>query len=242
MTSKLAKSTIEKWQCEGLKPTFDDIITLNNLGLKVERGSETFSFAACPRIAFLGDYILREPTIAKRIWIDTVGKFFNGNYQTKLFFMCYALNCLDSELPEINNIAKLKEHVVKFRDEVLIRFTETQLIFAIDYVLNGNKPDFNSFPDDESRKVAEDEFAKIYDVPDETLSEAKQLLLQALSQGIDDKVKYEATMTDLERMIIVASLYDGVDVLKNEHTKWAGRFYVVSGKIHERLLEEKNSI
>ena len=101
MISRLAEQTIEKWQRENLKPTFKDIIALNNLGLKVERGAEAFSFAACPRIAFLGDHILREPTIAKRIWIDTVGETFSDNYQTRLFFMCYALNCPDAELPDV---------------------------------------------------------------------------------------------------------------------------------------------
>ena len=33
MTSKLAKQQIEMWQKEGLKPTVDDIVLLNNLGL-----------------------------------------------------------------------------------------------------------------------------------------------------------------------------------------------------------------
>lgn len=72
MTSKLAKSQIELWRKEGLEPTFDDIIRLNDLGLRVERGSDMFSFSAVPRMAFLGDRILREPTVAKRYWLDTV--------------------------------------------------------------------------------------------------------------------------------------------------------------------------
>lgn len=65
MISKLAKQTIEKWQSEGLKPTFDDVIRLNALGLKVEHGSEACEFSAVPRVAFLGDYTLFEPTVFK---------------------------------------------------------------------------------------------------------------------------------------------------------------------------------
>jgi len=56
---------------------------------------------------------------------------------------------------------------------------------------------------------------------------------------MDEKVKYDATLPDLERMIIVASLYKGADVLKNEHTKWAAKFYACAGKIHARLVKEK---
>lgn len=188
MTSRLAESTIQEWQKENLKPTFKDMVLLNDLGLKVERGSEAFSFSQCPRIAFLGDYILREPTVAKRIWMDSVGQMFDGNYQTRLFFMCYALNCPDAELPDVTKASALNRKIEKFRDEVLLKFTETQLIYAIDYVLNGNRPDFDSMDSDEAKKVAEDEFAEIYDVPQETQSEAKQLLLQALTHGMDAEV------------------------------------------------------
>lgn len=80
MTSKLAKSTIETWWAEGLKPTVEDIVRLNALGLKVENGSEVYDFAACPRISFLGDYMLFEPTVAKKIWIDTAKQSLREDY------------------------------------------------------------------------------------------------------------------------------------------------------------------
>ena len=239
MTSRLAADTIAKWEKEGLKPTFEDMVRLNDIGLKVERGSEAFSFAACPRVAFLGDHILREPTVAKRIWMDCVGELFQGNYQTRLFFLCYALNCPDAELPDVRKTTRLAKKIEAFRDAVLLRFTETQLVTAIDYVLNGNKPDLDGIEEPEARKAAADAFAEIYDVPVETQSAAKQLLLQALTHGIDASVKYEATLEDLERMITVAALYKGADVLKNEHTQWAARFYAAAGKIHARLVSQQ---
>lgn len=70
MTSKLAKSEVERMWKQGLSPTFEDIIKLNALGVKIEHGADTANFSNCPRIAFLGDILIRQPTVYKQIWID----------------------------------------------------------------------------------------------------------------------------------------------------------------------------
>lgn len=95
MTSKTAKQQIELWWKEGLAPTVDDIVLLNNLGLQIERGSDMFSFSACPRVAFLGDSILREPTVAKRLWLDEVQRLFSDTIETKVYVIAYTLGTPD---------------------------------------------------------------------------------------------------------------------------------------------------
>lgn len=45
-------------------------------------------------------------------------------------------------------------------------------------------------------------------------------------------------LDDLERMVLVAAMNEGADIVKNEHTKAAGRFYMAAGRIHERLVKE----
>ena len=147
MTSKLAAQQIEQWWKEGLKPTVDDIVLLNNLGLAVERGSDMFSFSACPRVAFLGDNILREPTVAKRIWIDEAQGLFADTLETRIYILAYALGTPDDEMPPLTNKKKIEKGVVKFRDEVLVKYTDTQILTAIDYVLNGTKPNLD-LPED----------------------------------------------------------------------------------------------
>jgi hypothetical protein len=107
MTSKIAQQQIELWWSEGLKPAFKDIILLNNLGLQIERGSDMFSFSACPRIAFLGENILREPTVAKRIWIDEVQRLFSDTLETKIYILAYALGTSDDELPSLTDKKKI---------------------------------------------------------------------------------------------------------------------------------------
>ena len=74
MVSRLAKETVEKWKSEGLEPTFEDGIRLNALGLRVEGGPSAYEFGAVPRTAFLGDYVFTEPTVAKRMWIESAMK------------------------------------------------------------------------------------------------------------------------------------------------------------------------
>ena len=123
MTSKLAKSQIELWRKEGLEPTFDDIIKLNDLGLRVERGSDMFSFAAVPRMAFLNDRILREPTVAKRYWLDAVQSYFADDMQSKVYLIAYVLGT--DTLPSLYEKVKIVKEVEKFRDEVLIKCTDT---------------------------------------------------------------------------------------------------------------------
>ena len=166
MISKLAKQQIETWQRDGLKPSVDDIVLLNNLGLAVERGSDMFSFSACPRIAFLGDNILREPTVAKRIWIDEAERLFADTVESKVYVLAFALGTSDDELPSLTDRKKIQAGIVKYRDDVLLRCTETQILAAIDYVLNGNKPDLTLPPEaTDAEKEEAKKLEDVYNVP-----------------------------------------------------------------------------
>lgn len=245
MTSKLAKQQIEQWWKEGLKPTVEDIVLVNNLGLQVERGSDMFNFSVCPRIAFLGDNILREPTVQKRVWIDDIQRLFADTVETKVYVLAYALSTPDEELPPTSDKKKISDGIVKFRDEVLVKFTDRQILAAIDYVMNGMKPDLDLPEDaDDEKKKEVKEMHEIYDVPTEDHSLAKQLLLQALSMKMSPEVAKYALLEDLDRMVLVAAMNElnGANIMKNEHTKASGRFYIASGRIHKRLVEEKNKL
>lgn len=108
MTSKLAKAQIEQWWAEGLRPTFDDIVKVNNLGLAVERGSDMFDFSACPRAAFLGDNILWEPTLRKRIWIDAAFQVVGAEtLESRIYVLAYALSTPNEELSPLTKKGKL---------------------------------------------------------------------------------------------------------------------------------------
>lgn len=233
MISKLAKGQIETWRADGLEPSYDDIIRLNDLGLRVERGSDMFSFAAVPRMAFLGDRILREPTIARRIWLDTVQPIFADDLQSKIYLIAFVLGA--DELPSTFDPKRIKDAVEKYRDDALLGCTETQILAAIDWCLNGDKVQADDLESEAKKQVD-----SVYDVPCEDESLAKHLLLAAMSDGMPQAVADYALQDDLQRMVLLAAMQHGAnDVLKNEHTKAAGRYYVASGKIHARLVKEK---
>ena len=216
---------------------------LNNLGLQIERGSDMFSFSACPRIAFLGDNILREPTVAKRIWLDEVQRLFADTVETKIYVLAYALGTSDDELPSSTDKKSIQKGILAYRDEVLMKCTDTQILAAIDYVLNGMKPNLDIPEDaDDEQKKSDELLAETYDIPSEDHSIAKQLLLQALAAKIPAEAADYALLDDLERMVMVAAMQNGADILKNEHTKAAGRFYMAAGRIHKRLVDEKNKL
>lgn len=232
MISKLAKSQIEKWWAEGLKPSFEDIVKINNLGLAVERGTDMFDFSACPRAAFLGDNILWEPNMRKRMWIDAAIQVVDATtIESRIYVLAYALATPDSELAPLTNKKKLTKALVEFRDNVLLGCTDTQIIAAIDWCMNGDEPDL-TVPDEKA----------VYEIPDtdgKTVSIAKQLLLEAIGEGMSEEVAQYALLDDLKRMVLISAMNKGADITKNAHTQAAGKFYMACGRIHNKLLENK---
>lgn len=207
------------------------------MGLKVERGSCAYDFGAVPRMSFLGDYVFTEPTVAKRLWIENAMLLMEDNYTNQLCLTAYALNCPSNELPDLNNVSKLVNAVQDFRDTVLLNYTETQIVTCIEYALRGDDPDGCETEPDEGTNVKG--LKDVSELPDCVKSVTRQVMTEALSYGIDANVKYEVTLPQLERLVMLAALHNGTDVLKGEHGQAVGAFYQACGKIHERLLKER---
>lgn len=229
MVSKLAKQTIEKWQSQGLKPTVEDVVKLNALGLKIERCSSSYEFGTVPRVAFLGDSILTEPTVAKRIWLEQAMTIVADDFMSQMYLTAFALNCPSSELPLLNDVKKLTKAVADFRDNVLLNFTITQILAAIDYALSGAQPEVGEEVEVDGKKKQVDE------LPETVMTQSRQLLMEALAYGLDEKIQYDLTLPQLEKVVTLAAINSGVDVLKGEHAKAVGKFYVAAGQINKRL-------
>ena len=214
-----------------MEPTVEDIVRVNELGLQVERGTDMFDFSACPRAAFLGDRILWEPTMRKRLWIDAAMEVVDAKtLESRIYVLAYALGTPSNELEDLTSKRKLTRAVVKFRDEVLMDCTDTQIVSALSWCISGNELD------------DEDDGEDVTEPPDDNgrnESVAKQILLEAYCDGMNDNVADYALLGDLRKMVLVAAMAKGRDIVKNEHTQKAGKFYVECGKIHERLLKDK---
>ena len=109
-------------------------------------------------------------------------------------------------------------------------------MMAVEYALTGNDPMIGEDYTPEQKEA----FKDVYELPAEVKSNAKQLLAEALLNGISGDVKHEVTVPQLERMIICAALNKGADILKNEHAQNAAKFYACAGKIHERLTKKED--
>lgn len=237
MVSKIAKSAVEKLKSEGLSPTFEDVVKLNALGLKVERGGLSYEFGSVPRVAFLGDYVFREPTVAKRIWIEEALSLLNGDYFNQVCLTAYALNCPSNELPSLDRIGVLVAELAKFRDEVLLLYTDRQIMDAIEYALRGDSPSLDEEKETTGEKEEKEDVSAL---PEKLVSVSRQLLQEALSYGIDDECKNDLTVPELEKVIALAAMHSGVDVMKGEHGQAVGAFYKALGKIRERLTKERD--
>lgn len=77
--------------------------------------------------------------------------------------------------------------------------------------------------------------------PMQVASAAREIWMQAIAANCGEECAKELTVPELERMLNASLMYKGVDILKSQSTKALGDFYVVAGKIHKRLVDEKNA-
>lgn len=91
MLSKLAKADLESLRSAGYSPTDEEIIRLNDLAIRIERGKETTP-ANMPRIAIAGNVVLHEPTIGAMEWWQNYGKdaSFSCDGRLMTYYFCLA--------------------------------------------------------------------------------------------------------------------------------------------------------
>lgn len=236
MISHIAKETIEQFKAEGLDPTFDDYIRLNALGLKVERGETAADLAALPRMAFLGDLILWEPTIAVRQWLDAAGQIASQDYFSQLALTAFTLNTPASELPRLDKASKLVKAVKKFTDEELAGFTETQILAAVMYALNGDDADADE--DAEPTEAEKEARRKCREIPQAMRSAARRVFAEAVSLSIADAEKF--TVSALDEIITTAVALKGSGTINGKNGRFTADFYRTADAIHNRLIKEQN--
>lgn len=73
MISNLAKSDLQRLRDNGYSPTDDDVIRLNDIAIRIERGKNT-TVANMPRVANAGNVVLHEPTIGALEWWHNFGR------------------------------------------------------------------------------------------------------------------------------------------------------------------------
>lgn len=240
MKSELAEIAVNEMWSKGLRPSIADIVRLNALGLAAERGDNGEDFDALPRMAFLGDLILTEPTLAKRIWLDTVLAAVKDNYETRLFVTAYALNTPDAKLPDAHDIRGALAAARQFKGAELLAFTETEVVAAINIALVGSSPSVQEFGEPTDAEIAAAK--KAAEIPKSARSAARTVLASAIRNGVSAESALRETRDAAERMVALALLSKyGESYAKSEKLHAVGVFNRTADKIAERLTAEKNA-
>ena len=111
MTSDLAESEVAAMAAQGLKPTVRDIVRMNALALKIQYGPHAAEQYALPRVAFLGNLVLRQPTIAHEIWLDRVMSIVEMDDESYFACRLYVASRAASALCDPLDRAQVKEEV-----------------------------------------------------------------------------------------------------------------------------------
>lgn len=73
MISKTAMEDLKALRADGYRPTDEEVVRLNDLGVRIEKGRDTTP-ANMPRVAFAGNVVLHEPTVGSETWWEDYGR------------------------------------------------------------------------------------------------------------------------------------------------------------------------
>ena len=146
MISKMAMADIEALRADGSDVPPREVVRLNALGLRVERGPESAEMFAAPRVAFVGDVVIREPSLGTEMWMRQVLDTFDGDDE-QTYFALRVLSCVVPwrELPDPTD-QKAVRKAIKATLKRLSDATLRQLDNALEWCIGGNLPETGEKP------------------------------------------------------------------------------------------------
>lgn len=136
--AKTAKIDLENLRVGGYTPTDEEVIQLNDLAVRIERGKDTTP-ANAPRIAFAGDVVLHEPTVGSIEWWNNYGKDACGSDRMRLMTHYYMLAYANR--PDVLNETQHPKDISKAVKKWMknLGATEDELWRALIWVKYGDK-------------------------------------------------------------------------------------------------------
>lgn len=237
MVSKTAKEDIEQLIADGLMPSVNDIIRLNALGLKLEKSPTSCEeLFYMPRIAYLGDIILRQPTLGHEIWFDEVARIVDmADSMTNLAVTAYACSVFDADdLPKPDSKFNVVKEIVKFK-RLIRKFTVPQILVATRYVCDGNDAQLYEYP------ITHE--ADAQDIPKEAVSIPVGILLDGIAVGLPMSVDEAKKITSgkyhamVRRHLKASNMIDS----KAENECASGEYFATLDAIRKRLEDAKKN-
>lgn len=160
MISETAMSDIARLRADGIDVPPREVVRLNALGLKLERGADSPEVYAAPRVAFLHGVVFNEPTLGAEMWMRQAQDAFNIDDE-ETFFSLRVVSCVTPwrELPPPTNLSAVQGAAKAVMDR-LRGATYRQVLNALDWCIYGNNPEDDELPpprqdDDDEKKPVE---------------------------------------------------------------------------------------
>lgn len=233
MVSDTAESDIEDMIARGLKPTVRDIIRLNSVALRFERGVHAAEYFALPRVAYIGDLVLYQPTIAHELWLDKVRQVVETDDDSDFACRVYASSHQDAT--SLVDPYRPKE-VKKAVEECLAKFgkcTFEQVRLALEYVESGDRGETGEHPALEPAK------------DDDTFTAADSISVGMVHDGVASRLGLSLrdirSMTRCEMLAVVASAIVGEGREERMYRRRQTEYFRTLDEISARLETERDN-
>ncbi len=234
MVSEMAMEDVERLEKEGCHINARDIIRLNALGLKLEKQPD-FRLASLPRIAVLGNVILRQPTISQDIFLDDASLILSNDPATMLALEAYVLAHPEETFEKLKHpvwfVSKCKLWVKKN----LGNYQATEVRRALDFCLYGTDSRTGERP-----VYLTDDNEKFYELPDSPLSKSLRLWFSAVSMGMDSVAALKATSPQLEAMLERASILNELAKCSDLEKVVTAEYFSTLEDIKRKAYEERD--
>lgn len=238
MVSETALADIDTMIKEkGLSPTPHDIIRINALALRVERAGDPDSCVNAPRICWLFNVAIHEPTIQAELWIAEVAEELSSTRGVMDTLSVYA--CAHGRVPGffnrimMNNATAIKARVAFWASRNLWKVTPRQIKAALDYVTHGDNPETGEYPD-----LTEAHPNRLKGVAVSRTDSLHQGMRLALASGLRKSDVECLTWTALDGILGRMYRSSGGDV-KNASAMAYGDYVLTLESITQRLSAEK---
>lgn len=238
MVSPRAVEDLEALREEGLQPSIEDIIRLNELGLQLDSGKET-TFANAPRIGFAGDVAIHQPTCQVEMWMMDIGEDLAADAESYNSIWCFA--CANARKPhffdDLLSPRQVKDAIKAWYKTVTC--TREELTRAFAYAVWGIGgdvvPDKTELAKESERKSMLTRRQRNFARLDAELREAREKLHLTTEEML--------TMT---RSRIIEMLYadaiDGGREVKRNTAKALADYLTTLRGIRARLVSEKSHV
>ncbi len=144
----MAMEDIAQMRAEGVAVSDRDVIRLNALALRCKKSPDTASSVCLlPRVAFLGDVAIREPSIAAELWLADAGRHFDcSDDSTYMALRAFSVSRDPSDLPDALDLDAVRKAVKAFVRKEIGAYTVRQLDAALEYAINGASDAAGEYP------------------------------------------------------------------------------------------------